>query len=146
MKSKILKGILENATPEVITKVNQLSNDLLIEKLTIEQAIDQGYESFVYPEDGFQALKGLDYDIDFDKKPMLVEKEPYHPSGISAKDIAELIAENLEENHSSDSGDDTEQVYDAIMEINFSEVEKMIDEKLSKLYYYRQSDVELIKG
>ena len=114
-------------------------------KLTLEQAIKEGYKSFVYPSDGFQALKDLDYDIDFDKKPMLVEKESYHPLGMTAKDIAELIAENIEENHSSDSGDDTEEVYKAIMEIDFSEVEKMIDEKLSKLNYYRQSNVELIK-
>lgn len=115
-------------------------------KLTLKQAIEEGYKSFVYPADGFQALKDLDYDIDFDKKPMLVEKEHYHPSGMHAKHIAELIAENLEENHSSDSGDDTRQVYDAIMEIDFSDIEKVIDEKLSKLNYYRQSDVELIEG
>ena len=114
-------------------------------KLTLKQAIEEGYKSFVYPEDGFQALKDLDYDIDFDKKPMLVEKESYRPRGLDAKNIAELIAENLEENHSSDSGDDTRQVYNSIMQIDFSDVEKMIDEKLSKLNYYRQSDVELIE-
>lgn len=33
MRSKILKEVLDNATPEVIARVNQISNDLLIEKL-----------------------------------------------------------------------------------------------------------------
>lgn len=33
MRSKILKDVLDNATPEVIARVNQISNDLLIEKL-----------------------------------------------------------------------------------------------------------------
>lgn len=118
-----------------------------MEKLTIQQAIEQGYKYFVYPEDGYQTIKTIVSDEpDFTRKVMLCEKEPYHPNGMDSKSIAELLADNIECNHVDETGDDTEQVFDKIKSLDFTDVEKRIEEALSTLNYYRQSEVELIEG
>lgn len=118
----------------------------IIKTLTVKEAIEQGYKHYVYSNDGFQALKEIaDDNIDFSREDIfLVEKESYNPSGVSSKDLAELIADHLEENHCSESGDDTHQVYETIKELDFSDVEKRIDEALSLLTYYRASDIKLV--
>lgn len=116
------------------------------EKITYQEAIAQGYEHYVYNNDGYQSLKDISdvESIDFNREDLrLVNKEPYHPSGISSKDIAELLAEHLECNHSGESGDDTEAVYDAIKALDFSEAEAKISEALSGLVYYRATDIKL---
>lgn len=118
-----------------------------MKQLTVKEALDQGYEYYVYNDEGFQSLKHIsDMDMDFSREDILIiKKESYNPPGLNAKDIAELLAETIEHNHSSDSGDDTEQVYDAIIDLDFSEAERIIDEALSKLVYYRATDIKLVE-
>lgn len=113
---------------------------------TVKQALEEGYEYYVYDSDGWQSLNYIsDGEMDFDRSDIvLIKKESVSPAGMDSKQIAELIAEHLEVNHSDDTGDDTEQVYNAIKELDFSEVEKMIDEALSKIKYYTSSGIKLI--
>ncbi len=119
----------------------------MITELTVKEALEQGYTKYCFGSDGFQSLKDI---IHVEKEHLeredirLINKESYHPLGISSKDIAELLAENLECNHSDDSGDDTNQVYDAIIELDFTEAENKITEALSKLNYYRATKIKLI--
>jgi hypothetical protein len=119
-----------------------------MQKLSIKESLEQGYTKYCFTNDGFQGLRDI---TDVDESDLarddirLIKKESYSPSGLSSKDIAELLAEHIECNHADDSGDDTEQVYDAIKELDFSEAENKITEALSKLRYYRATDIKLIK-
>lgn len=114
--------------------------------LTARQAIEQGYEYYVYPADGYQALKHLDDDdVDFDRNPMIVEKEPRHPQGLTPEEIYETLADRCWEYWNELTSDDTDDVHDLIKGIDFTHISNEIQLKLNQLQYYRQSDVRLIK-
>jgi hypothetical protein len=54
--------------------------------LTVKQALEQGYTHYVFNSDGFQSLKDIIHISDeyFNRDDIrVVEKEFYHPSGIS---------------------------------------------------------------
>lgn len=116
-------------------------------ELSIKEALEQGYTKYCFNMDGFQGLKDIKdvFDEDLARSDIrLVEIEPYSPAGISSVDIAELLAEHIECNHVDESQDDTEQVYDAIKKLDFTDAENRIAEALSKLHYYRATDIKLI--
>jgi hypothetical protein len=119
-----------------------------MQTLSVTEALKQGYTKYCFNSDGFQGLKDIDGEIDpshFERDDIrIVNKEPYTLRGMCSKDIAELIAEHIECNHVDDSGDDTEQVYDAIKELDFTDAENKITEALSKLHYYRATDIRLV--
>jgi hypothetical protein len=117
------------------------------QQLTIDEALSQGYEKYLFSTDGFQGLrdiKGMDMEDLKRRDICLVEKEPYSPAGISSKDIALLLADDLEANHVDESGDDTGQVYDLIKELDFSDAEKKIADALSTLSYYKGTNIKLV--
>lgn len=115
-------------------------------QLTVAESIAQGYTSFIYNNDGFQTIKSIEHDDpDFTREDIsLVEKEFYHPAGLDGKAIAERLADQIQDDHSWDSGDDSSDVYDAIMAIDFSDVAERIDKVLEKLKYYRSANIKLI--
>ena len=119
------------------------------QKLTVLEAIEQGYKYFIYPCDGYQALKELtdytDEEIDWDKTPTLCHKEAQHPAGMDADELKEHLADVISDNHSSDTGCDTDDVYEAIKEIDFTDIAEKIKEKLSGINFYWQSEIELLK-
>ena len=85
---------------------------------------------------------------EWEKELELCEKEPYHPAGMDAKSLLEHIGDQLQNDHSSESGDDTNDVCDAIKSIDVSIVQPFIDamnEKLQGLNYYRASGIMLSK-
>lgn len=117
-------------------------------KLTIIEAIEQGYKFFIYPSDGYQALKSLDEysedEINWHANPTLCEKEPNHPNGMTAEELRERLAEIFSDEFAIQTGCDNDIVYDAIMEIDFNEASLKIQEKLNKIDFYWQSEIELI--
>ena len=117
-------------------------------KLIISEAINQGYKYFIYPSDGYQALKSLDDysedEINWDANPTLCQKEPQHPNGMTADELREHLAETISEEFASQTGCDTDIVYDAIMEIDFNDTASKIQEKLNKIDFYWQSEIEII--
>lgn len=121
-----------------------------MEILTIEQALQQGYTHFVYASDGYQAIKSIEEysrsgDIDFTREDIrLVDKTPFHPTGLSNEVIQDLLADTVAVNHHDDTGDDTDAVFDAIKEIDFSDVEERIQVALNGLNYYKQVDIKLV--
>lgn len=124
-----------------------------MKKLTLNQAIEQGFESYLYSGEKFQSLQDLAFitDSDFEKgKIELVCKEPYNPSsGMDAGNILDFLSEQIWLNHHDESGDDTESVSDAIRELPkelFEPILKAIDAKLSTLNYYKSSGIELVKN
>ena len=115
-------------------------------KLTPTQALEQGYEYYVYPGDGYQCLKSIsDGDIDFSKNPMATSKESIVFKGTDSDQIRDLLADANWEQWNEITGDDTESVHDLFKEIDFSTIENIINEKLESLRYYRQSGIELIE-
>lgn len=114
--------------------------------LTVAQAIEQGYTHWIYSSDGFQGLMTVaDIERDhFHKEIELIEKEPYHPAGLSEDDIIEHIADMIEEKHQEESGDDTLSVYNAIKELKCPELVELINRKLQGLNYYKSSGIILI--
>lgn len=119
-------------------------------KLTLQQAIDQDYQYFVYPANGYQALNALtDYseeEINWDNNPTLCHKEPQHPAGMDAEELKDHLADLIADNHASETGCDTDDVSDAIKEIDFSEIAEKIQEKLNGINFYWQSEIELVKS
>lgn len=119
--------------------------------LTLQEAIQEGYSAFIYANDGWQAIKmlneyQLDDDIDWTRDDIyLVQKEGQNPAGLSAEEIAEMLAENIQCSHSDETGDDTDDVYDAIKRLDFSDVSEKINEALAGIFYYRQTNIHLIK-
>lgn len=114
--------------------------------LTKTEAIKKGYKHFVYPEDGYQSVKSLyeEDEIDFDRKPMLCKKEPFHPKGLTEKELKDLIIDNIWDNHHSNTGDDTDAVLDILDDLDCSGLVIEIEKRLKKLNYWWQSDVHLV--
>lgn len=76
---------------------------------------------------------------------MLTEKEPQHFS-CDEESIKDIVADNLDGQYYDETGNDTNIVYDKIMELDFSDITNQINEKLKEVLHYKQSNVKLIKG
>lgn len=118
-----------------------------IEKLTVKQALELGYESFVYDSDGYQSIKPIDpEDIDWKRDDIsLVEKESFSPMGLEEDILKEMIIESIWLSHHDNTGDDTNSIAEALKPLNLdlSNVKKQIDEALSELKYYKSSGIKL---
>lgn len=118
--------------------------------LTIKEALEQGYEYYLHPSTSWQTLNDiLDAQQDvFEDNPdaeiFLADKKPLHPTSLSSDDIAEFLAEFICENHSFETGcDDTNDIYDAIKGIDFSEVSNKIDDALKSFTYHAMTNIRL---
>lgn len=120
-------------------------------KLTVKQAIEQGFTQFLYPADGYQALGDLSdiHDSCFNRgKIELVNKDPHSPDNLDAKSIIEMIAERIYCQHVDETGDDTDEVYQGLITVNSDTLKPFLDaiqEKLDRMNYYKSSGIELIK-
>lgn len=117
-----------------------------MKQLTVEEALEQGYEYYVYDDDGWQSLKDIsDMEMDWNRDDIsLVNKEPHHPFGLDAKYIAETLAEIISINYADESGYDGDAVYDAIKELDLSQTESLIYNALSKITHYKSSGIKLV--
>jgi hypothetical protein len=68
--------------------------------------------------------------IDHELVWVLASRDCSRPT-IKATDIREMIADNMESDWGNDTGDDTEDVYNAVMKLDFEETAKMINDALS---------------
>ncbi len=114
--------------------------------MTVKEALEQGFEYYVYDSDGWQSLKDIsDMDMDWNRDDIkLVNKEPTHPFGLDAKYIAETLAEIISINYADESGFDGDDVYDTIKDLDLSDTEDKINEALSKIIHYRSSGIKLV--
>lgn len=117
-----------------------------METLTVKQAIEKGFEYFVYAKEGYQAAQKLGVDeIDWSREDIyLLDKNGNPPHTLSSKEIAETLADAISENHSWDTGDDTDDVYQTICDLDFTDVEQRIKEALSSMIFYPQTNIRLI--
>jgi len=137
--------LLKVGLPEGFTNEINKNN---MEQLTVKEALEQGYVYYVYSDDGYQKLKDITdvNNIDFDRAVRLVDKNPYHPAGIDKESLMDMIAEHIYLNHESESGDDTDSVYDAIkaIDFDFTDVINKIHTALSNLNYYKAVNIRLV--
>lgn len=119
-----------------------------IKQLTVKEALEQGYESFVYDSDGYQSIKPIDIeDINWSRDDIsLVEKESFSPIGLEEDILKEMIIESIWNNHYENTGDDTNAIEDSLKPLNLdlSKIKLQIDEALSELKYYKSSGIKLI--
>lgn len=118
--------------------------------MTVSQAIAEGYTKYLYAGSGFQSLQlisDLEINGDEDRSDLeLVNKDGYHPAGISPEDLAELVIEHIEDNHISESGDDTGEISAHLKsDVDFEPLANHINEVLSGLTYYKSAGIKLIK-
>lgn len=121
-------------------------------KLTVKEAIEQGYQHFFYNSDGWQALKHLSdiekgYKVDWSRDDIyIVEKEPKQVMSLSEGEIKDLIVDHLEgQYYDLTSNDDPNVVADAFGDFDFSDIEKKIDAVLEGITSYKSTDIKLIQ-
>lgn len=119
---------------------------MTLQELTKKQAIEAGYTYFGFANKEWQTCLQLDdlTDDQYDKDLRLFDKESITPR-ITEKQIKETIADQMQSDWYDDSGDDTEDVFNAISSVDFSEIVKSINEAVSKIKCYRLTKIKLIK-
>jgi len=120
-----------------------------MEKLTVKEALEQGYTKVGTKTNDWQSLVDLEDIKDFDSRETtfyLADKKSNSPS-TSVEDIKELLVEHISVNHSDETGDDTDDVYDLLNAIELSEFEPLV-EKINKVLeaktYHWLTDIQLI--
>lgn len=115
--------------------------------LTLQEAIDQGYEHFFYKGEGYQRLNILSEieDSDFDKGVELANKEPHYPTSLDSHEIADWIADTMQDRFTEETGDDTNSVYDLLKDLDCTPIVESIEAKLKSMQFYKSSGIKLIK-
>jgi len=116
--------------------------------MKLHEALNAGYEKYLYADEGFQSLRDLQFITDIeitDRNCELVDPNGFNPAGISKEDIADMLADHVQSNQDF-VDDDTDNIYDAIkaLEPNFGAISDMIDEALSKVVYYKSSGIKIV--
>lgn len=118
------------------------------EKLTVKEAIEQGYTHFGFADQEFQHLLSIATDLNvstFKKKVCLFGKEPSSCASISREEIADMLADHMSSSVGEDTGDDdTDDIYDIIIKLDFGPCAEMINSALSHKKYYSLTKIELI--
>lgn len=116
-------------------------------KITVAEAIEQGYVYFATDKGEFQHLNSIEgiTDADFEYGPQLVaDKEPYHVPCISPEEIAETLADIVSQQNADETGDDTDDVYDIVKALDYSAMAATINEAIKHKKYYKLTNIELI--
>jgi hypothetical protein len=118
-----------------------------MDKITVKEAIEQGYKYFAQDKGEFQHLFSIEVitNADFEDGPqMLAEKEPYYTPSIAPKDIAYLLADHLDSMSGDETGDDTSDVYEIVKSLDFTAAAELINEALKGKKYYKLTSIQLI--
>ncbi len=123
-----------------------------MQHLTVKEALEQGYESYFYNSDGWQAMK---YISDIEKDPtlidwsrddiFLVEKEPRQAISLSEGELKDLIIDQLECQYMDVTGDDdTNTISDAFSGFDFKPFEEQVNKILEGITTYHTTEIKLI--
>lgn len=117
-------------------------------KITVAEAIAQGYVYFAENNGEFSHLHKIEgiteSDFEFHKPLFVAEKESYYAPSISAEEIAETMADIASNQCHDETGDDTDDVYDIVKSLDFTNASDIINEALKHKKYYKLTDIELI--
>ena len=115
-------------------------------ELTRKQAIEEGFSKAGYYGHDWQTAQDIEDFQDselLERKICLFSKESNAPS-ITAEHIKGMIADEIEDRHSDETGDDTKQVWDKVTDLDFEPTAKMINEALSSYQCWTLTDIQLI--
>lgn len=123
-----------------------------MKKLTIKQAIEQGYTHYGYSDREWQSVNKLHDDLFTELKGeyepidslVLFEKEPRFPTA-NEDYIKEMVAEAISVDDSENCARDDDTIYHAVMEVDFSNIISKINEKLKEHKYWMLTDIKLIE-
>jgi len=116
-----------------------------MQKLTVKEALEQGYVYCGQKTNDWQSLtfiKDLD-STDFENELVLYSKESSSPT-ITADSLKDLIADHMESDWGSDTGDDTNQVYEKAITLDYAPFAEMINNAMSGIQSYAQTEIQLI--
>lgn len=120
-----------------------------VEKLTVAEALAQGYVHCALGNgerwqilSNISDLKPIDFEMQLYSW-FIADKEAINPS-IDEESIKDLVAEHIQCNWYDESGDDTEEVYNKVMTIDFKEITNVINEKLQSYCRYELTKIQLI--
>lgn len=129
------------------TSTGAVTPEIIPEQLTVSEALAQSYEYYIYSNgDRWQSLGQISdtASIDFKKLPLIIEKEGQAVWVPSSKDLGELIADHMQGNWDDETGDDSNDVYDSVKELDFSEMRTKIEEAVKDKHYYRATKIKLV--
>jgi hypothetical protein len=117
-------------------------------KLTIAQALEQGYTKVGTDASGWQHLHDIEdlSSVDFESKTkyFLADKEAqYHLR--ETKDLAEMIADRISDDYADETGcDDVNDILEQIKALDFSSINQKINYVMTQHPYWHLTKIELV--
>jgi hypothetical protein len=118
--------------------------------LTIKQALEQGYTKYGFSGRDWQTANDLDDGV-FEEVPedqwddlVLFDKNEQYPS-MSAKQMADLLAEKISEDDGEECGRDDDCVYKTVQSFDFSKITAKLNDELKQHRYWMLTDIKLFK-
>lgn len=117
-------------------------------KLTIKEALEQGYTKVGTDASGWQSLYELSelssVDFEGNTKYFLADKEAqYHLR--NSKDLAEMVADRISDDFADETGrDDVNDIFEAIKTIDFTSVCQKINYVMTSHPYWALTKIQLI--
>lgn len=127
---------------------NNPTPNKVIMKLTIREALEQGYTKAGTDASGWQHLYDIEdlSSVDFEGKTkyFLADKEAqYHLR--ETKDLAEMIADRISDDYADETGcDDVNDILEQIKAIDFSSVNQKINYVMTQYPYWNLTKIELV--
>ncbi len=116
-------------------------------KMTISEAIKEGYTHYGRADNGFVRIQELNDDIpttDFNHKLVLAEKQSFSPS-VADNFLRELIAVQVYDHVGDSTGDDDPSfAYDEVYALDWSQMTAKINDILSSHKYYKLTNIQLV--
>ena len=121
------------------------------EKLTLKEAIQQGYTHYGHEDQEWQTVNELHDDLfkdgdieagDLDSL-VLFDKKSRCPS-VDPKRIGEILSGVIGDDDSEECMRDDDCVYDTVKELDFTETANMINKALEKHKYWMITNIKLV--
>lgn len=121
-----------------------------VEKITIAEALKRGYVHYGYDNgEKFQLLHNINllHADDFERGKICPAENEGECAKIDNEEIKELIANHVHDRWVDDTGDDTESIYDLLMELDFEDVANRVNEKIESVRNYKiLTHIEIVKS
>ena len=119
-------------------------------RLTIKEALDQGYEYYGFHSHEWQTLNELHEDLrrELEEEGRSIEdvrlfgKEVECPK-ISSKELADVVSDYIGDQDSDICMRDDDRVYETVLEVDFTDIADHINNKLQQHSYRMLTDIGL---
>jgi hypothetical protein len=115
-------------------------------KLTIKEALEQGYTKCGYDSTEWQSLMEIEEmnPVDFEQQKIVLADKQSNYSSVDQDDVRGSLADIISYRRSDETNDDTSNVYDTIMSLDFTSTVTQINEALKAHPYWFMTKIELI--